>query len=105
MEEEDDEQDEEPDSEVVHGVGSLGIKGEEEVAAVQLDDDTLVGEDECAICFLDMEGEDTEEGGAVITLSNCRHRFHGSCMELWIGKCESKSITATYPMCRRPLYM
>jgi hypothetical protein len=54
------------------------------------------GPEECAVCLLDFAG-DEEEAGVLLV---CGHRFHGSCVDLWVDNCSSKGLQATCPMCR-----
>jgi hypothetical protein len=65
--------------------------------------EVAVGEDdekdeECAICFLDFEGDEESE---VVLL--CGHRFHAACVDLWGDNCRGKGLTVTCPMCRAEL--
>jgi len=55
-------------------------------------------EQECSICFVELGVED--EG--VCRLS-CSHLFHHECLDRWAGRCSSKNIESTCPLCRAPL--
>lgn len=66
-------------------------KREEEVEV----EEKVVEKDDCAICTLSME----EEGVAVVVLV-CIHRFHDSCLSLWVDKCRSKDYLPSCPLCR-----
>ncbi|KAI3933581.1 hypothetical protein MKX01_032686 [Papaver californicum] len=44
----------------------------------------------CAICLCEYEAEDE-----IITLMNCRHIFHGSCLDRWMVNNQT-----TCPLCR-----
>ncbi|KAE8694324.1 Detected protein of unknown function [Hibiscus syriacus] len=45
----------------------------------------------CVVCFYDFEGEDE-----IRRLANCRHVFHRSCLDRWMG-----DDNKTCPLCRR----
>ncbi|XVE64801.1 hypothetical protein DITRI_Ditri07aG0131200 [Diplodiscus trichospermus] len=46
--------------------------------------------DSCAVCLYDFEGEDE-----IRRLTNCRHVFHRSCLDRWLGYDQK-----TCPLCR-----
>ena len=58
------------------------------------------GGEECAVCLTELDGEYDD----VPTTLQCGHRFHGSCLDLWAGKCGERQWETTCPMCRSIMF-
>jgi hypothetical protein len=57
---------------------------------------------ECSICLTELEGgaDGAEEEEVVL---ECNHRFHESCLDVWVSKCSQKRVSAACPYCRGAL--
>lgn len=58
--------------------------------------------DLCAICLVEMGGEEDESKQGVYTLPECGHRFHADCIVLYLRSGSATSNTnSRCPLCRR----
>lgn len=55
-------------------------------------------EDECPLCLLPFgDDDDDDNGGGEAEVLGCEHRYHDSCIDRWLCKCNERACCPPAP--------